>query len=175
MNVGKTTPGCLIQEGRGILAQLAEHERRRLTEHRNRSELEVEEHGDGNGDNDRQAGGDRAADQIAGSWWDYLATGARLHRWWMPVEAAGSVAYAFPGVLAIVLALCQDLSTPEKAVDALFTARERFSAGSTLYAEVEKIYGEVHGSLVTDDLKKQREKKAAERRAHASTWVHQSR
>lgn len=42
-------------------------------------------------------------DQIAGSGWDYLATGARLHRWWVPDQAAGSVAYAFPGLLALGL------------------------------------------------------------------------
>jgi hypothetical protein len=47
-----------------------------------------------------------AADQLAGSWWQYLATGARLHRWWVPPEAASSGSYAFPGVLAIVLIIC---------------------------------------------------------------------
>ncbi len=44
-----------------------------------------------------------AQEQIAGSWWDYTATGARVHRWWIPDQAAGSVAYAFPGITAIVL------------------------------------------------------------------------
>jgi hypothetical protein len=44
-----------------------------------------------------------ADEQIAGSWTDYLATGARIHRWWVPADAAGSVAYAFPGVTVIGL------------------------------------------------------------------------
>ena len=44
-----------------------------------------------------------AEEQIAGSWTDYLATGAHLHRWWVPADAAGSVAYAFPGVAVILL------------------------------------------------------------------------
>ena len=44
-----------------------------------------------------------AEEQIAGSWTDYLATGARIHRWWIPAGATGSVAYAFPGVAVIVL------------------------------------------------------------------------
>ena len=47
-----------------------------------------------------------AADQMAGDWWQYLATGARVHRWWVPAESASSGSYAFPGVLAIVLTLC---------------------------------------------------------------------
>ena len=46
-----------------------------------------------------------AADQRAGNWWQYLATGARVHRWWVPPDAASSGSYAFPGVLAIVLAI----------------------------------------------------------------------
>ena len=46
-----------------------------------------------------------AEEQIAGSWTDYLATGARLHQWWVPTDAAGSVAYAFPGVAIIVLTI----------------------------------------------------------------------
>ena len=53
-----------------------------------------------------------AAEQIAGSWWDYLATGAHVHRWWVPAEAAGSIAYAFPGVLALALMICA-LTRPE--------------------------------------------------------------
>jgi hypothetical protein len=44
-----------------------------------------------------------ADEQIAGSWTDYLATGARVHRWWVPAGATGSVAYAFPGVAVIAL------------------------------------------------------------------------
>ena len=47
-----------------------------------------------------------ADDQLAGSWWQYLGTGARVHRWWVPAEAASSGSYAFPGVLAIVLTTC---------------------------------------------------------------------
>lgn len=42
-------------------------------------------------------------DQVAGRWWDYLATGARLHAWWMPDEARASITYGFPGVTAIAL------------------------------------------------------------------------
>lgn len=42
-------------------------------------------------------------DQIAGSWWDYLATGARVHAWWVPEASRGSVAYGFPGVVALLL------------------------------------------------------------------------
>jgi hypothetical protein len=44
-----------------------------------------------------------AEEQIAGTWTDYLATGARIHRWWMPANAAGSIAAAFPGAAVIVL------------------------------------------------------------------------
>jgi hypothetical protein len=46
-----------------------------------------------------------AADQMAGDWWQYLATGARVHRWWVPAESASSGSYAFPGILAMVLAV----------------------------------------------------------------------
>jgi hypothetical protein len=42
-------------------------------------------------------------EQIAGSWSNYLATGARLHRWWVPADAAASQAYGFPGVMAMLL------------------------------------------------------------------------
>ena len=37
------------------------------------------------------------------SWSNYLATGARVHRWWVPADAAASQAYAFPGVVAMLL------------------------------------------------------------------------
>ncbi len=42
-------------------------------------------------------------EQIAGSWSNYLATGAHVHRWWVPADAAASQAYAFPGVVAMLL------------------------------------------------------------------------
>ena len=42
-------------------------------------------------------------EQIAGSWSNYLATGARVHRWWVPADAAASQAYGFPGVVAMLL------------------------------------------------------------------------
>jgi hypothetical protein len=52
------------------------------------------------------SGLERGADeQIAGSWTDYLATGARIHRWWIPAAAAGSVANAFPGVAVMIVTL----------------------------------------------------------------------
>src|SRR5688500_15442502 len=48
-----------------------------------------------------------AAEQIAGSWTDYLATGARIHRWWIPADAAGSVASAFQGVGVMIETLVE--------------------------------------------------------------------
>jgi hypothetical protein len=47
-----------------------------------------------------------AGDQLAGDWWQYLATGARVHRWWVPAQSASAGSYAFPGVLAVILAAC---------------------------------------------------------------------
>jgi hypothetical protein len=44
-----------------------------------------------------------AEEQVAASWLDYLATGARVHHWWVPADAASSISYAFPGITAIVL------------------------------------------------------------------------
>ena len=44
-----------------------------------------------------------ADDQIAGHGWHYLATGARIHRWWVPADAIASPSYAFPGIVAMVL------------------------------------------------------------------------
>lgn len=53
-----------------------------------------------------QSGLERGAEeQIAGTWSDYLATGARLHQWWVPAQSASSIAYAFPGVIAIALVI----------------------------------------------------------------------
>lgn len=52
------------------------------------------------------SGLERGADeQIAGSWMDYLGTGARIHRWWIPADAASSMTYGFPGITAIALTL----------------------------------------------------------------------
>ena len=53
-----------------------------------------------------QSGLERGAEeQIAGTWSDYLATGARIHQWWVPAASASSIAYAFPGVIAITLVI----------------------------------------------------------------------
>ena len=42
---------------------------------------------------------------IAASWGDYLATGARVHRWWSPPADVFPASYSFPGIIALILVL----------------------------------------------------------------------
>jgi hypothetical protein len=85
------------------------------------------------------------ADQIAGSWWDYLATGARVHGWWVPPEAAGSVAYAFPGVIAVLLMVFA-LTRREVRQDARFRMCAAAAAGCLAVSMAPKLpfYGALH-------------------------------
>ncbi len=41
---------------------------------------------------------------VAASWVDYLATGARVHRWWSPPGDVSPASYSFPGIVAMALA-----------------------------------------------------------------------
>lgn len=95
------------------------------------------------------SGLERVADeQIAGTGWDYLATGARVHQWWVPAEAASSIAYAFPGVIAIALVIA-GLTGNEIRRDSRFRMCAAAAVGCLLVSMAPRLpfYAVLHNAL----------------------------
>lgn len=92
--------------------------------------------------------GRTADEQIAGSWQDYLATGARVHAWWVPDDAARSLAYGFPGVTAVVLVA---VGVSRKAIrrDPRFVMCAAAAAGCVLVSMAPRMpfYSALHGAI----------------------------
>lgn len=96
-----------------------------------------------------QSGLARGADeQIAGSWLDYLATGAHLHRWWVPADATSSVAYGFPGVIALALVIAASTHA-EIRRDPRFGMTAAAAAGCLLVSMAPRLpfYGVLHEAV----------------------------
>lgn len=61
----------------------------------------------------RSSGLSRGADDvIAASWYDYLATGARLHMPWSRTYISSAASFSFPGITALVLAAIAMVAPP---------------------------------------------------------------